>query len=387
MISKSEIEQKSLEFGIHQANVQRDYVFGWFLFGVYTASALKDVLILKGGNCFRKAYFPTTRFSADLDFSTETAVDEVFIRDEFNRACEFVQNQAGVVFDLDRSRVSLQNEIDDRRRVFDGRVYFKDFYGHADQITISLSVDITEFDRIYLPAQTRRIIHPYSDAALCNGTVTCMKLEEMLANKLKCLLQRQHIPDVFDLVFSIFINRDIEVDRQEVLATFFRKTIYERSPGVARQLLLELPLTALRAAWTRYIVAPVQSLLDFDLAVEQFQLIINELFAAYPIGGRAAFAYFPTALRIPLMQAGTDRRLVQLTYDGVTRVVEPYALVFKRRRDGHGEEYLYVYDRTGGRSSGPGIKSLINQKDPAPGGALGAVRAAASNRPGQSWGV
>jgi hypothetical protein len=26
-----------------------DYVFGWFLAGVYTATTLKDVLILKGG--------------------------------------------------------------------------------------------------------------------------------------------------------------------------------------------------------------------------------------------------------------------------------------------------------------------------------------------------
>lgn len=68
---------------------------------------------------------------------------------------------------------------------------------------------------------------------------------------------------------------------------------------------------------------------------------------------------FPTThLRMPIMEAGGDRRLVRLTYDGVTRIVEPYALAYKRRKDGHAEEYLYVYDRTGGRSSPPGIKSL-----------------------------
>lgn len=92
LITRDEIEQKGGEFGIHVANVQRDHVFGWFLVAVYTATALRDILILKGGNCFRKAYFPNTRFSADLDFSTESAVDEEFVVAQFNLACQFVQD-------------------------------------------------------------------------------------------------------------------------------------------------------------------------------------------------------------------------------------------------------------------------------------------------------
>ena len=362
MIDRDEIEQKSLEFGIHVANVQRDYVFGWFLLGVYAATALKDVLILKGGNCFRKADFPNTRFSVDLDFSTQAAVDESFVIGEFNKACEYVQDDAGVVFDLDRSNIRVQGQVDDKRRVFDVRLYFKDFYGHADHIVIRLSIDITEFDRIYLEPQRRQLIHPYSDASKCSGELRCLKLEEMIANKLKCLLQRQHVPDVYDLVYSVFVNRDIEVNRADVLSVFLRKTIYERSPGVARQLLLELPLTALRTAWTKYIVAPIQGILNFDDALEQFDTIINELFQAYPLTTRAAFAYYPSHLRTPIMQAGADRRVIRLTDDGVRREVEPYSLVYKQRQDGHREEYFYVWDRTGGRTSGPGIKTLVNHK-------------------------
>jgi predicted nucleotidyltransferase component of viral defense system len=362
LITRDEIEQKGLEFGIHVANVQRDYVFGWFLLGVYVATALNDILILKGGNCFRKAYFPNTRFSADLDFSTEAAIDEPFVIAQFNAACQFVQDQAGILFDLARSQIRIQGQLDEKRRVFDVRVYFKDFYGNTDHIWIRLSIDITEFDKIYLPPQSRALIHPYSDAAICKGEVRCLKLEEMIANKLKCLLQRQHVPDVYDLVYSVFINRDIAVNRGEVLMAFFRKTIYQRSPGVARQLLLELPLYTLKSAWSKYIVAPAQGIVDFDGALSQFQMLINELFGEYPVGGRAAFAFFPSNLRAPIMQAGAERRLIRLTYDGVRREVEPYSLMYKQRRDGHGEEYLYVYDRTGGRTSGPGLKSYFNHK-------------------------
>jgi predicted nucleotidyltransferase component of viral defense system len=361
MISREEIEQKSLEFGIHVANVQRDYVFGWFLVGVYVATGLRDILILKGGNCFRKAYFSNTRFSVDLDFSTQAAVDEQFVIQEFNKACQYVQDRAGVVFDFERSNIRVQGQLDEQRRVFDVRLYFKAFYGNADHIIIRLSIDITEFDKIYLNPQSRRIIHPYSDSGQCVGELRCLKLEEMIANKLKCLLQRQHVPDVYDLVYSVFVNRDIDVDRAEVLSVFLRKTIYERSPGVARQLLLDLPLITLRTAWAKYIVAPLQGVLNFDDAVGRFQTIINELFQAYPLTGRAAFAFFPSALRVPIMQAGVDRKLIRLTYDGITREVEPYSLAYKQRKDGHREEYFYAWDRTGG-SSGPGLKALLNHK-------------------------
>jgi hypothetical protein len=44
------------------------------------------------------------------------------------------------------------------------------------------------------------------------------------------------------------------------------------------------------------------------------------------------------------------------------RRVEPYALTFKRRRDGVAREYFYAWDLTGGRSGEVGIKSYTADK-------------------------
>ncbi len=64
MIGRSEIESKAQEFRVPIANVERDYVFGWLLTGIYLrAGYLHNLLVLKGGNGMRKAYFPYTRFS------------------------------------------------------------------------------------------------------------------------------------------------------------------------------------------------------------------------------------------------------------------------------------------------------------------------------------
>ena len=61
----------------------------------------------------------------------------------------------------------------------------------------------------------------------------------------------------------------------------------------------------------------------------------------------------------PILQAGSDLTLLHVTYNGIEREVEPYSLAFKRRKDGVAQEYLYGWDLTGGRTSGPGIKTFL----------------------------
>jgi predicted nucleotidyltransferase component of viral defense system len=362
MISKSEVESKVIDFGLNPSDVERDYVFGWLLAGIYSISPLKDILILKGGNCFRKAYFQHTRFSNDLDFSTLAAIDPTALFEELNRVCDFVQANSGVEFVKDRNRVDEKSHSDKERKIYEARLYFRDFYGNPFTITISVRLDVTEFDRVYLPIQSRYLIHPYSDSDKCAVKIQAQKLEELLASKLKCLIQRRHSFDLYDYVYSIFINRDIEVNRGEIVSTFFKKTIFERSPGVVKGLLLELPLEFFRSFWTKFLVCPKQGLLDFDVALGHFKQSIEELFGQFRLDRYGSVAFFPASLRNPIMEAASNLTLLDVVYDGHRRLVEPYSLTFKTRKDGFGQEYFYVYDQTGRPGSAPGIKSFISSK-------------------------
>lgn len=363
MITKQEIEARAEEFRIHVSNVERDYVFGWLLAAIYSMSPLRDILVLKGGNCFRKAYFPNARFSNDLDFSTSAETDPQYLAKTLNDICDFVQDHTGVIFEKDRNRVDQKKNSDNEKKIYEVRLYFRDFYGNPHTITISVRLDIAQLDRIYLPLQDRFLIHPYSDAEECRVQIKCQKLEELLATKLKCLLQRRHSFDLYDYVYSVFINRDLAIDRNEIVGTFLKKTIFEPSPGVARGLLLDLPFEVFRGIWGKYIVCPIQSLIDFDTAINNFKQSVAELFGKFSIDYYGNIAFFPSHLRNVIMEAASNLTLLELTYDGHQRLVEPYSLVFKRRKtDGFGQEYFYVYDRTGGRTSGPGIKSLFHYK-------------------------
>ena len=360
MIDRDEIDEKAAEYEIHTTNVQRDYVFGWMLCAIYNNPYLAELLILKGGNCFRKVYFPNTRFSNDLDFATQSAIQAERLASELNECCRFAQDRAGVVFETDKTRVEEDRVIDKETTVWKVRLYFKDFYGEESKITISVRLDITEFDRLLLPVQTRPLMHPYTDAGECAVSVRCLALEELIAIKMKCLLQRRHSYDLYDLVYAVLFEHDVELDRLQVVRTFLQKTIFSRSPGSAKQILLGLPMVSFRTTWEKYIVCPVRSWIDFDLAVERYTSLIAELFEL--VGGRVepSLAFFPPELRNPIMEAGAHKRLIRLRYHGFERTVEPYSLAYKRRKDGVAQEYFYGWDRVGGRTKKPGIRAFLN---------------------------
>ena len=360
MIDKKEIDRKAGIFQVHPSNVQRDYVLGWILAGMYQHSELKDKLVLKGGNCFRKAYFENTRFSKDLDFSCENEIPTELLSAEFDTICDFVSDQTSIIFNKEKAIINQKKLISDKK-IYDVRLYFNDFYGKPSSMTISVQLDITNFDRIYLPVQEKDIIHPYSDAAKCEAKIKCIKLEELLASKLKCLLQRRHSPDLFDYVYSIFINNSLEVRRAEILQVFFKKTIYEGASGIVRGLLLDLPFEAIRGFWNNFISVPQQAKIVFDKAVDLFKKDVTESFQESPIK-EPQLSFFPSYLRTPIMEAGSSKTLLKLTYDGTQRMVEPYSLKYKIRRDGVGREYFYAYDTTGGRKSGESIKSFLSNK-------------------------
>jgi predicted nucleotidyltransferase component of viral defense system len=370
MIDKPEIDAKADELGVHRSNVQRDYAFGWLLSAFYQpTNPLQRLLVLKGGNCFRKAYFEHARYSNDLDFSTQSQVDPGLLLDGIKRACSYARNCSGVEFLVDESRVSEKRMADSESRMFEARIYFHSFYGDEQDLRIRVNLDVKEFDAIFLPIQSRRLIHSYSDANICQADLRCFKLEELLASKLKALLQRRHSPDLYDFVHSLFFQKVLAISRHEVLTTFLKQTIYEPSPAAAKGLLLQLPFELIRGFWNQYLVCPKLSLFSFDDAEMWFKDIVNNLFSlAEPrleyatAGWGNTPAFYSAPLRDTIMEGGRLRRLLGLVYDGYERMVEPYALTFKRRRDGVGREYFYAWDRSGGSSGQIGIKSFTADK-------------------------
>src|SRR5215203_5846339 len=141
---------------VHPSHVQRDYVHSWLLSAFYSQSKLARQLVLKGGNCLRKAYFTNGRYSRDLDFSTATGVSPDELGRELNALCATLKERAGINFDLGRTRVQDKRGADTDQVVSEARLYFEDFYGEKSELVLGVKLDVTQFDRLYLPIQGRR---------------------------------------------------------------------------------------------------------------------------------------------------------------------------------------------------------------------------------------
>ncbi len=364
MIDSTEIEQKSKEFEIHTSNVQRDYVFGWMIFGIFTVSTLKDILFLKGGNALRKGYFSNTRFSSDLDFGMPGDIDSNVLLTEINKVCDLIQEKAGISFVKENNKIEEKFVATDvpitNLRVYEVRVYFKDFYGKADHIKIKISMDITRFDNVLLPIQKVALIHPYSDTATVACEIRCMKLEEIIATKLKCLLQREHAPDLFDYVYTIkFLGGNL--NREEVVRTFIQKTIFRKNPHVVKDILLKMPFAFFKESWKVTVICAKQFLFEAEEAIAVFISDLENLFNIFPDNGFRQFAYFSPELRISIMKAGRSQTLLKIRYKGDDRIVEPYSLKYLQTRDGSEKEYFYVFNRQGGNSD-PGIRCFVAER-------------------------
>ena len=53
MIGRDEVLVVARDLDLSAANVQRDYVFGWLLAGIFAESRLGESLVLKAGNSLR----------------------------------------------------------------------------------------------------------------------------------------------------------------------------------------------------------------------------------------------------------------------------------------------------------------------------------------------
>lgn len=382
MINKLEIDTKGREFNLKEADVQRDYIFGWVLQGIYSESILGEQLVLKGGNALRKVYYPETRFSKDLDFSVGSEVDPEKLKGELKRLTKYLGEKTGVEFDTEQTSVQETDKFRDpyveAKQIYEARLYFKSFYGE-ETVPIRVQLDVTSFDEIILPIQNPNIIHPYSDADICIASIRAQKLEEILASKMSVLLHRRRVADLFDLGYSTLVSNKYDVNRGELLTVLLRKLLKEKNPLEARQDLYNVPIEEFRSDWENLIV-PSPSRFSFDLISKKFRNIVDEIFSSLSPAGIVSggfpnlrYSGHSTALlhggvydvgaRNAIISAGKNRNLLEIVYDGYRRFVEPYALEYRiRKSDGVGQEYFWAFDQSGGKSGRIGIKMFIYNK-------------------------
>src|ERR1039457_1511740 len=104
VIDRRELLASAGNLGLLPNVVEKDYVLGWLLAGIFNHAALKDSWVFKGGTCLKKCYFETYRFSEDLDFtlSDESHLSLDFLVSTFREIGAWVYEQTGIELPPDK---------------------------------------------------------------------------------------------------------------------------------------------------------------------------------------------------------------------------------------------------------------------------------------------
>lgn len=76
-VDKREILDAARRFGVTPRVIEKDYVLGRLLAGVFSNGELAKSWVFKGGTCLKKCYPETYRFSEDLDLLLPLSVCEI----------------------------------------------------------------------------------------------------------------------------------------------------------------------------------------------------------------------------------------------------------------------------------------------------------------------
>jgi len=184
MITRRELRQQAMRQGVALGALEKDYILTLILRHLYTEEAWRERLVFKGGTALHKLYLGR-RLSLDLDFTAQEHISLEAIRP----ALEIPE---------------IQGQIKDAHEYHDALTIDRLGFVGPLQHPNSIKVDISFRERVQLLPRQTALTNPYG----LPFTVTCMALEEILAEKIRAALMRRAPRDYFDL-WLLFQRNDI----------------------------------------------------------------------------------------------------------------------------------------------------------------------------------
>ncbi len=196
MIRSQEIKEKAREYSVPTSTIERDYAQNWLLKYLHHPD-----IILKGGTGIKKVYQENYRFSDDLDFSLTHPIKNKDLFTHIDKAVDKAKEEVGINFQISSKFAKTETG-------FRGKIYFN-MIQNATGTPLSIKVDITNYDNeiILLPTEKKKVFHSYSDEL--NAEIEVYSLEEIFAEKIRALIQRTRVRDLYDtgMLYDL-INKD-----------------------------------------------------------------------------------------------------------------------------------------------------------------------------------
>jgi predicted nucleotidyltransferase component of viral defense system len=358
MIEKRDILDRAADWRLRAEVVEKDYVLGWVL----AAIALDDVArhwVFKGGTCIKKCYFETYRFSEDLDFSflPGAPYEAGDIRHQLLRVAKRVQELSGI-------QLPAEHVVVYERANRQGQLTYEARVGYRGPLAIPnfprIRFDLTNREPIIDRPVRRSILHPYPDGVPDQAQVRAYSFHELLAEKVRALYERSRPRDLYDVVY-LLQNPPTGLRLSNVRRILLRKC---RVKGLATPSMTLISGAAagnpeLATEWVSMLGHQLPVLPELDDVLGRLQellawvdveevAVLNASPALQPstdageLYAPAGIQYSGAGFSLETVRfAGANRLLLEFSYSGKPRRVEPYSL---RRTRTTGNVLLYAYE-------------------------------------------
>ena len=364
MINRQDIFDFSRELGLRPDIVEKDYVLGWLLAGIFSHPSFQRQWIFKGGTCLKKCFFETYRFSEDLDFTLNDSnhLDERYLSDAFKQIARWIYERSGIEIPEDGTRFEVYENPRGRMSV-QGRVAYRGPLMPRGALP-RIKLDLTDDEVVVLDPVIREVHHPFPDRPGDGIRILCYAYEELFAEKVRALAERERPRDLYDVI-HLYRHGSDGTDRGVILDVLKRKCEYKAIALPSMIALESQPARAeLEAEWENMLGHQLPALPSFDQFWQELPVVFDWLYREVtrvaeeplPYDPKEDSTWRPPAMgqpwgatvrtRVPLeiiRFAAVNHLCVDLAYKGSRRLIEPYSL--RRTKDGNLLLHAIRHDR------------------------------------------
>jgi predicted nucleotidyltransferase component of viral defense system len=257
MINPREIKQRANEAGVRDQQIELDYILSWILFGISKHGQLSETIVFKGGTALKKVYFEDYRFSEDLDFTIlKTEISNEQIIDWFEEIFQIIKNEANIPLQI----------LENNKHEEGGINFYINYIGPLGGLgnNKKVKIDISRDEELVFEPSMNDAFICYSD--LEKYKIICYKLEEILVEKMRSVMQRMQARDFYDIWYlleqhGMNVNYYLpefyaKCSSKGLLYTDFTKKLNERLPQY-------------KGRWKSSMGEQIKDLPDFDQVVRE----------------------------------------------------------------------------------------------------------------------
>jgi len=187
----------AIEERVPLGTIEKDFAISCALL-IISKSRLKDPLVFKGGTAIRKVYRPEARFSEDIDFTVRSIGEGVI-------------SSLKELFSETRVDSITFEGTHEERFSQTGRSLRIPFIGPL-RYRNSIRIDLSFRDDLILDVMERPILSKYGDSI--SSSVYALEFVEIMAEKLRALIERGYPRDYYDVYSHIDKIKDKEFLRE-----------------------------------------------------------------------------------------------------------------------------------------------------------------------------